>query len=128
MDFEGSLRAFCRERLEFYLKEQLGYKYDVVNAVLAAGADDVVDAVGRAEAVSKVRGSQDFESISVASKRIKNILRQANDDGKRVGSAIDAKLFRDEAEKNLGRLVPEIAEAVNDLKQEKNYARALAEI
>jgi glycyl-tRNA synthetase beta chain len=110
------------------LKDQLGYKYDVVNAVLAAGADDVVDAVARAEAVSKVRGSQDFESISVASKRIKNILRQANDDGKRVGSAIDAKLFRDEAEKNLGRLVPEIAQAANDFKQAKDYSRALAEI
>jgi len=128
VDYEASLRAFFRERLEFYLKDQLGYKYDVVNAVLAAGADDVVDAVARAEAVSKVRGSQDFESISIASKRIKNILRQANDDGKRVGSEVDANLFRDAAEKNLGRLVPEIAQAVNDFKQAKEYSRALAEI
>jgi glycyl-tRNA synthetase beta chain len=128
VDFEGSLRAFFRERLEFYLRDQLGYKYDVVNAVLAAGADDVVDAVARAEAVSKVRGSQDFESISIASKRIKNILRQANDDGKRVGSEVDGNLFHDEAEKNLGKLVPEIAQAVNDFKQAKDYSRALAEI
>jgi glycyl-tRNA synthetase beta chain len=126
--YEDSLRGFFRERLEFYLKEQLGYKYDVVNAVLAAGADDIVDAVARAEAVSKVRGSADFESISVASKRIKNILRQANDDGKRVGSAVDATLFRDEEERNLGRLVPEIAQAANDFKQAKEYSRALAEI
>ena len=27
---------FFRERLEFYLRDALGFKYDVVNAVLAA--------------------------------------------------------------------------------------------
>ena len=47
-------RDFFRERLEFYLRDVLGFKYDVVNAVLAAGSDDVVDAVARAAAVTKV--------------------------------------------------------------------------
>ena len=37
----------------------------------------MVDAIARAEAVSEVRGSEDFASISVAFKRMKNILRQA---------------------------------------------------
>ena len=63
-DYAGSVRSFFRERLEFYLRDARGYAYDVVNAVLAADADDVVDAVARAEAVKKVRGSADFESIS----------------------------------------------------------------
>ena len=53
-----------------------------MNAVLTAGADDVVDAVARAQAVTKVRPSPDFESISVAFKRMKNILRQATESGK----------------------------------------------
>ncbi len=66
-----------RERLEFYLRDVRGFAYDVVNAVLAAGSDDVVDAIARAEAVSEVRDSEDFASISVAFKRMKNILRQA---------------------------------------------------
>jgi len=128
VDFEGSLRGFFRERLEFYLRDQLGYKYDVVNAVLAAGSDDIVDAVARAEAVSKVRTSADFESISVAFKRIKNILRQANESGKRVGSTVDPKAFREEAEKKLGVLIPEIAKAVNSFRERQDYSRALAEI
>ncbi len=51
------MKHFLRERLEFYLRDALGFKYDVVNAVLAADADDVVDAVARAEAVTKVRPS-----------------------------------------------------------------------
>ena len=77
VDYAAALRTFFRERLEFYLRDVLGFKYDVVNAVLAAGSDDVVDVIARAEAVTKVRPSADFESISIAFRRIKNILRQA---------------------------------------------------
>ena len=75
--FRGDVAAFFRERLEFYLRDVKGYAYDVVNAVLASGADNVPDAIMRAEAVARVRGSEDFEAISVAFKRMKNILRQA---------------------------------------------------
>ncbi len=50
------LRAevFLAERLEFYLREVKGQAYDVVKAVLAAGLNDVRDAVARAEAVTAV--------------------------------------------------------------------------
>ena len=79
VNFEESVANFMYERLEFYLRDVRGFAYDVVKAVLAAGSDDVVDAIARAEAVSEVRGSEDFASISVAFKRIKNILRQARE-------------------------------------------------
>ena len=59
------------------------FAYDVVNAVLAAGADDVVDVIARAEAVTRVRPTENFVAISAAFKRIKNILRQASETGKR---------------------------------------------
>ena len=79
INFDEAIANFMRERLEFYLRDARGFAYDVVNAVLAAGSDDMVDAIARAEAVSEVRGSEDFASISVAFKRIKNILRQARE-------------------------------------------------
>src|SRR3954469_18314640 len=50
-----AVRGFFRERLEFYLRDVLGLAYDVVNATLAADADDVIDAVARAQAFAKVR-------------------------------------------------------------------------
>jgi glycyl-tRNA synthetase beta chain len=128
INYEEAVRAFFRERLEFYLREHLGYAYDVVNAVLAAGADDVVDAVARAAAVSEVRGSADFSSISVAFKRIKNILRQARESGKRIGQEIDTSLLREDAEKILAMQIPEIASAVASFGQSREYSRALAEI
>jgi glycyl-tRNA synthetase beta chain len=126
--YAQSIQAFFRERLEFYLGTQLGFAYDVVNAVLGAGFDDVVDAVARAQAVSAVRGTPDFDSISVAFKRIKNILRQAQETGKPVAAGVDSSSFRETEEKELGRQIPEIAAAVNQLRQAKQYSRALAEI
>src|SRR6267142_33485 len=93
-DYAGSVRSFFRERLEFYLREAKGYAYDVVNAVLAADSDDVVDAAARAEAVSKVRGSADFESISIAFKRTKNILRQAEENKRRIADRVEPSVLR----------------------------------
>jgi len=127
-DYAGAVRMFFRERLEFYLRDALGFTYDVVNAVLATGSDDVVDAVARAEAVTKVRPSSDFESISIAFKRIKNILRQASETGKRVASTADAQTFQDEAEKELASQIPKTAEMVDALRAQGDYEHALVEI
>ena len=77
----GKLRLFFTERLSFYLREVRGFAYDVVTAVLMAGAADVPDALARAEAVSSMRGSADFLAVSAAFKRMKNILEQAEAKG-----------------------------------------------
>jgi glycyl-tRNA synthetase beta chain len=81
--FDESVRIFFRERLEFYLKDVRGYAYDVVKAVLAAGADDVVDALARAEELATAREShrEDFDAVCTSFKRIKNILKQAAEKG-----------------------------------------------
>jgi glycyl-tRNA synthetase beta chain len=128
IDYAGTLATFFRERLEFYLRDALGFKYDVVNAVLAAGSDDVVDAAARAEAVTRVRPSADFESISIAFKRIKNILRQASETRKQVAPVLHADALQDAAEKELASQIPQVAEMVNELRAQHNYERALAEI
>jgi glycyl-tRNA synthetase beta chain len=128
LNFEEAVRAFFRERLEFYLRDARGFAYDVVNAVLAAGSDDVVDAVARAEAVTKVRPSADFESISVAFKRTKNILRQAIEAGKEIALTVDSGLLKESAERDLAEQVPQTAKKVESLRVDRNYEAALLEI
>jgi glycyl-tRNA synthetase beta chain len=128
LNFEEAVRSFFRERLEFYLRDARGFAYDVVNAVLAAGSDDVVDALARAEAVTKVRPSADFESISVAFKRTKNILRQASEAGREVAPTVDSALLKEPAERDLAELVPETAKRVESLRVDRNYEGALLEI
>jgi glycyl-tRNA synthetase beta chain len=128
LDLSASIAAFMRERLEFYLRDVRGFAYDVVNAVLAAGADDVIDAIARAEALTQVRDSDDFASISVAFKRTKNILRQANESGKKVAGQLDPDELTEESEKALSHRVPEVASAVRRWREQKNYHAALTEI
>src|SRR5262249_14965708 len=123
-----SIRMFFRERLEFYLKDVRGYSYDVVNAVLAADADEVVDVVERAEAVSKGRGSVDFESIAVAFKRSKNILRQAAENRRRVADQYEQSALREEAEKELAAQIPQAAATVEKARAARQYDAALLEI
>jgi glycyl-tRNA synthetase beta chain len=101
-NFKEEIGTFFRERLEFYLRDVRGFAYDVVNAVLAAGADDINDVIARAEAVAQVRGSEDFQAIGTAFKRIKNLLRQANEKKVEPATAFSADATADEAEKNLG--------------------------
>jgi glycyl-tRNA synthetase beta chain len=127
-NYAESVRSFFRERLEFYLKEARGYAYDVVSAVLAVDSDDVVDAAARAEAVSKVRGSADFESISSAFKRMKNILRQASDKTKVIALRVDPAVLQEESEKELAGLIPQTVATVEKLSAVRNYEGALLEI
>jgi glycyl-tRNA synthetase beta chain len=116
--------AFLRERLNFYLKDVRGFAYDVVNAVVAADADDVRDAIARAEALTNVRGSEDFAAVSVAFKRIKNILRQAKEKGFALGSPKSVKLA-DEAQQ-LADAASLLAPRVAKLRDQRTYAAALA--
>ena len=128
IDYSGAVNQFLRERLEFYLRDARGFKYDVVNAVLAAGADDVVDAVARAQAVTNVRPSPDFESISVAFRRMKNILRQAAESGKEITGSLNAETLQEPAEKELASQVPQTAKIVAQLSSQRNYQQALVEV
>ena len=124
--FDADITSFFRERLEFYLRDVRGFAYDVVNAVLAAGSDDIVDVIARAEAVSEVRGSEDFQAIGTAFKRIKNILRQARE--KKIAPAENfiAADFADDAEKNLGSAMASVKATIAEKKGD--YLGSLKEI
>ena len=126
--YAEAVRVFFRERLEFYLKDARGYAYDVVAAVLAVDADDVVDAEARAEALRKVRPSADFESISIAFKRMKNILRQATEKTKVIALRLDPSSLEQESEKELAMLTPQTVASVDKHRREKDYEPALLEI
>jgi glycyl-tRNA synthetase beta chain len=126
--YADSVRSFFRERLEFYLKDARGYAYDVVSAVLAVDSDDVVDAAARAEAVSKVRSSADFESISSAFKRMKNILRQASEKTKVIALRVNPAGLQEESEKELAALIPPTVAIVERLRAARDYEGALLEI
>jgi glycyl-tRNA synthetase beta chain len=128
VNYDEAVANFMRERLEFYLRDARGFAYDVVNAVLAAGSDDVVEAIGRAEAVSTVRGLPDFEPVAAAFKRINNIIRQAKEKG--IASAEKFQHFPDcpNEEKLLAGRAEVLAPRFKQAYLEKDYADALVQL
>ena len=121
--------SFLAERLSFYLKDVRGFAYDVVIAVLAAGSDDVRDAVARAEALTAVRGSEDFIAIAAAFKRIKNILRQAAEKGEKFGpESLAVSALVQPEEQALLAASTSLTMKVAELRQQHNYAAALEAI
>jgi glycyl-tRNA synthetase beta chain len=123
--FTESLKSFLHERMEFYLRDVKGYSYDVVNAVLAVGGDDVVDVLFRAEAVKQVMHLPEFQAIGAACKRIRNILRQAEE--KNIKFAAEFEYLPDaaEEEKALMAHLESRTAKIEEHRSKKEYLEAL---
>ena len=124
-DYMGAIGSFLRERLEFYLRDVRGFKYDVVNAVLAAGADDVVDAVARAEAVKRVLHMPEFQAIGAACKRMQNILKQADEKGISPAPQFEYLADSPHEEKNLAAYIETYRRRIEAHQKKKEYGDAL---
>ena len=123
--FAESITAFFRERLEFYLKDVRGYAYDVVKAVLGAGAQDVVDALARAEAVKQVMHMPEFQAIGSACKRMRNILKQAAEKGIAVAPKLEPLAESQAEEKALVAYLEQTGPRVEEYRRKKDYVDAL---
>ena len=126
VDFDGTVSHFLRERLEFYLRDALGFNYDVVSAVLAPDSDDVVDAVARAQALKGVLHMPEFQAIAAACKRMRNILKQAKGAG--IEPAVEFQALPDSAdeETRLAAYVSTYAPIVEAHRQKREYQQALS--
>jgi glycyl-tRNA synthetase beta chain len=124
-DTARAIGEFFRERLEFYLRDALGLPYDVVKAVLAAGGDDIVDAEARAEAVKGVLHMPEFQAIAAASKRMRNILKQAQDKGFGVAEKFEYLPEAAQEEKSLAAYIEQNGPRIEAHRQKKEYSDAL---
>jgi glycyl-tRNA synthetase beta chain len=95
---DKALVEFFEDRVRYYFKDVRGFKYDEVNAVLAAGWSDLLDVESRLIAIQSVRPTENFEPLAASFKRIKNILRQANYSD---GAALQTSLLEAGAEQEL---------------------------
>jgi len=123
--YQESVTTFFRERLEFYLRDVCGYAYDVVKAVLAADAHDVVDSLARAEAVKQVLHMPEFQAIGAACKRMRNILRQAEEKKIAPAEKVGARADSSEEEKALLSYLEETGSKVEQHRKKKEYLAAL---
>jgi len=128
LQVEKQVLEFLLDRVRFVLKERGNLAYDEINAALAAGADDLVDAVRRMEAVRGIRKTKNFEPLAVSFKRIRKILEKAGPDSGWKLSAVRSDLFKEEAERELHAQASATMKNVEQQKRTGHYREALQEI
>lgn len=131
-----SVDSFLRERMEFYLREVAGIRYDTVRAVLSsavpAGFGIPAVAFARAKALEQVRDTDDFLALAAAAKRTRNILtKSAGVDHAGGEAAVDVALLSEDAERDLYARYRGLTEVLESLEGSSDYLgsfRAMAAI
>ena len=120
----GQVLEFFRGRLKSLWGE--GHRTDVVEAVLAAGFDDLVAAHKRLAALSALVGEPAFVPLAVAFKRVVNIVEKQ---GQAIArGAVDPARLADDAEKALHAALQGVRQEVAQKVAQDDYAGALARI
>ncbi|MDO3378775.1 glycine--tRNA ligase subunit beta [Geoalkalibacter halelectricus] len=117
-EVRGEVIEFIRLRFLNMLTGQ-GYPQDVVDAVLAAGFVEPVDALQRVKALAEMKRRADFEPLAVAFKRVVNIIKGG------VPDPVRPELLEAACEKQLADAVARAAEEVRALVARGDYAAAL---
>jgi len=116
---------FFAERLRFYFESVRHFRYDTVRAVVAVGADQPADAQARAEAMEALRGGEDFEALSAAAKRIRNILAKSATAADWQAGEIVPELLAEPQEKDLADAYGRVAGEVERQRAAREYRSAL---
>ncbi len=123
----GAVKAqvldFLRGRVRALWSEQ--FAPDLVEAVLAAGFDDVVDARRRLEALAEVKRRADFVPLAIAFKRVANIQEKARG---AEAAALDPGLLREDAERHLAAEVERVTGEISERRRSRDYAGVLSAV
>ena len=115
----GQVLEFVRGRLKAQWAEE--FDVDLVEAVLAAGYDDVVDARQRLQALAVVRQREDFVPLAVAFKRVANIQEKAGSGG----ADLDPALLAEPAEQALRVELERVEREASALRSRRDYPAIL---
>lgn len=118
-DIRKDLAEFFGLRVKKLLSETL--RYDVVDAVISAGFDDVISVVSRGEALMQaVNSGDDFKTTVESFNRVSNLAAKAEK------AEVQEQLFVEEAESNLFRAWQSITADYHAALSERDGAKALA--
>jgi glycyl-tRNA synthetase beta chain len=113
-----AIREFFADRLRRWLMDAVGVAFDTAEAVMAAGWSNLPAAVVRAEALERVRTSEDFRTLALAFKRVRNITDDQPDRG------VDPELFEIAEERELHDATENFSKQLRDLLTKKKVEQA----
>jgi glycyl-tRNA synthetase beta chain len=115
------VHEFILDRLKGYSLER-GFSYDEFEAVLSVQPPRLLDFFSRLAAVKEFRRLPEAESLAAANKRIRNILRKAEEP---IVANVDDHALKDVQEINLLQSARDAREDVLPLLSERDYTAAL---
>lgn len=118
----AGLQEFFQMRLRNILSDQ-GVRYDVIDAVMAEGADDVYAAYLRALAVARFMENPAADQALTAYTRVLNLAKKAVGD-----TAINPALFAETAESDLYAAYRQASQTAAQAKQRGDYQAVLASL
>lgn len=95
---------------------------DAVEAAIAAGFDDLVDVKARIAALAEFKTHPDFEALTVAFKRVGNIIKEG------IDAPVDPSLFEDAAEGALYEAIQSVKCSADSFISSGQWLDALTEI
>jgi glycyl-tRNA synthetase beta chain len=113
------ISGFFKERFRNIMISD-GFPQDVIDAVISAEFDDVVEVKRKIEALSEFRKAPDFESLGIAFKRVVNIVK-----GQPRGEVRES-LFVEPVERELYVSFIETREKAGVKMSERNYRESLS--
>jgi glycyl-tRNA synthetase beta chain len=125
---EEKVKQFFHNRMTHLLIEE-GYSKDTVAAVLSRFPEDAIDAWKKAHALEKFRSQPGFAPLSIAFKRVANIIRKIDEAPQMEGSPeerVREEFFRHESETSLYRSFLAAEEIVLDKLDRGSHEDALS--
>ncbi|MBF0106461.1 MAG: glycine--tRNA ligase subunit beta [Deltaproteobacteria bacterium] len=117
---QSQLMEFIRGRIKaFWINT---HKADVVEAVLAAGFDDITETYQRIVALEKLACRDDIKSIGTVFKRVVNIVKKQ--DQELTKGKYDVSLFVENAEKKLAQTIDTVDSKIKSSLRSGNFEEA----
>ncbi|WEJ57687.1 glycine--tRNA ligase subunit beta [Devosia sp. FJ2-5-3] len=128
LQVDADLLAFFHDRLKVSLRES-GARHDLVDAVLSADSDDMLQITQRAEALSSLLSTDDGANLLAGYKRAANILAaEEKKDGKAYAGAVDQSALKLPEETALAAAVEAVHAAVASHVGKDDYKAAMGDL
>ena len=123
---DPDLLSFFHDRLKVSLRDS-GARHDLVDAVISADSDDILQIVARVTALGSLLDAEDGKALLAGYKRAANILAaEEKKDGKTYGGEIDAAQLAAPEAQTLSAAVDKAHSAVARDLQSDDYAGAIS--
>jgi len=114
----ADLGRFFRSRLRAQFLNE-GFKYDVIDAVLALGISNPADLRNRINAVTSLRDTIEMEDVIIAFTRCSNLAKPE------LGDCVKKNLLKEKEEKKLFEVMEKVVKSVNKEIGKRDYDQAI---